>query len=69
MNVEDLLSDFVSEGFCVYEFGIDELFSGVEDICECLVCNLGCVFMSLLFGELDYFCIVELFWFKMMDVF
>jgi len=60
LNAEDLLSGLVSEGSRVYELGVDELPSGAEDIREFLACNPGRVFMSLLFGEPDYFCIVEL---------
>ena len=59
-NAEDLLSGLISEGSRVYELGVDELPSGAEDIRESLACNPGRVFMSLLFGEPDYFCIVEL---------
>lgn len=59
-NTDDLLSNLVSEGTRFYELGVDELPSGAEDIRECLTCNPGRVFLSLLFGEPDYFCIVEL---------
>lgn len=59
-NAEELLSDLVNEGNRIYELGVDELPSGIDDIRECLACNPGRVFMSLLFGEPDYFCIVEL---------
>ena len=60
LNAEDLLSALASEGNRVYELGVDELPSGAEDIRQSLACNPGRVFMSLLFGEADYFCIVEL---------
>lgn len=60
LNAEDLLSGLVSEGNHVFELGVDELPSGAEDIRECLLCNPGRVFVSMLFGEPDYFCIVEL---------
>lgn len=59
-NPEDLLSGLAKEGNCVYELGVDELPSGAEDIRECLLCNPGRIFVSMLFGEADYFCIVEL---------
>lgn len=59
-KAEDLLSGLANEGNRVYELGVDELPPGIEDIRECLACNPGRVFMSLIFGEPDYFCIVEL---------
>lgn len=59
-NAEDLLNGLISEGNRVYELGVDELPSGADDIRELLACKPGRVFMSLLFGEPDYFCIVEL---------
>lgn len=59
-NADELLSDMVSEGNRVYELGVDELPGGADDIRECLACKPARVFMSLLFNEPDYFCIVEL---------
>jgi len=59
-NAEDLLSEIAKEGNRVYELGVDELPGSIEDIRECLACSPGRVFMSLLFDEPDYFCIVEL---------
>lgn len=59
-SADDLLSNLMDEGTHFYEIGVDELPSGTEDIRECLTCNPGRVFVSLLFGEPDYFCIVEL---------
>lgn len=59
-NAEDLLSGLAKEGNHVFELGVDELPAGAEDIRESLLCNPGRVFVSMLFGEPDYFCIVEL---------
>ncbi|UCV09692.1 hypothetical protein [Dechloromonas denitrificans] len=59
-SAEDLLHDIISEGNRVFELGVDELPGQAEDIRACLACNPGRVFMSLLFDEPDYFCIVEL---------
>lgn len=59
-NADDLLDEIVSEGNRIYELGVDELPSSTEDIRENLACNPGRVFMTLLFDEPDYFCIVEL---------
>jgi len=59
-NAEDLLNGLVSEGNRIYELGVDVLPGGADDIRELLACKPGRVFMSLLFGEPDYFCIVEL---------
>lgn len=59
-NADDLLSGLVKEGNRVFEIGVDELPAGAEDIRESLLCNPGRVFVSMLFGEPDYFCIVEL---------
>lgn len=59
-NADDLLSVLVKEGNRVFEIGVDELPAGAEDIRESLLCNPGRVFVSMLFGEPDYFCIVEL---------
>ncbi len=60
LNADDLLGSLVSEGNRFHELGVDELPTGVEDIRDCLKCNPGRVFVSLLFGEPDYFCFVEL---------
>jgi hypothetical protein len=60
LNAEDLLSDLLNEGNHVFELGVDELPSGAEDIRESLLCKPARVFVSMLFGEPDYFCIVEL---------
>lgn len=57
---EDLLNGLTSEGNHVFELGVDELPVGAEDIRESLRCNPGRIFVSMLFGEPDYFCIVEL---------
>lgn len=57
---DDLLSGLAKEGNRVFEIGVDELPAGAEDIRESLLCNPGRVFVSMLFGEPDYFCIVEL---------
>lgn len=59
-NADDLLSALINEGNRAYELGEDEPPSGAEDIRECLLFNPGRVFVSMLFGEPDYFCIVEL---------
>lgn len=59
-NTEELLSGLAKEGNRVFELGVDELPSGAEDIRKSMLCNPGRVFVSMLFGEPDYFCIVEL---------
>ena len=59
-SAEELLANIVSEGNHVYELGVDELPGITEDIRECLACHPGRVFMTLLFDQPDYFCIVEL---------
>lgn len=58
-SADDLLSGLAKEGNRVFELGVDELPAGAEDIRESLLCNPGRVFVSMLFCEPDYFCVVE----------
>lgn len=59
-TADELLKDLANEGTRVYELGIDDLPRGAEDIRNLLLCKPSRVFVSLLFDEPDYFCIVEL---------
>lgn len=59
-TADELLNDLAEEGARVFELGIDDLPRGAEDIRDLLLCKPTRVFVSLLFDEPDYFCIVEL---------
>lgn len=59
-DAEGLLKTLADEGTQFFELGIDDLPRGAEDIREQMLCKPGRVFVSLLFDEADYFCIIEL---------